>query len=332
MILRDARANVFVRDTQPPARWALRTAVIAVLLLPLLSVHAYALNAFWQGQRSAIWEEGSLGGVSNWYDMAAGGSPLAVPDGVATFTKDAVRFNVTVAGRNTAIRTMLIQADAPRYSFTIANGATLTVRTSFQNLSNMPSLMTLAGRKSTLKFKDTARFLGAAPATITNNGIIEFADSSRGGNATINNNMDLLFKDGSSADGMTINNSRRGNIEFATEGRMRNRVRRAGVINNAGTMRVDSKLKLDGFTQNAAGQLTMLGAKGIAIEASGTIRLDGHLVVRDVEPKRATYVLLRGAARRGQFDTVTFASFPLGWTPTILYRGSAVVLRVSRKP
>src|SRR4051812_16482252 len=99
----------------------------AVLLLLASSMAASARDAYWHGVRSADWNHGISGGVSNWYSLAPpSGLAKRVPDGDAIFANGALRLQVTVK-KFTSIGLTRFLPNAPQYAFRIEPGGALTL-------------------------------------------------------------------------------------------------------------------------------------------------------------------------------------------------------------
>src|ERR1700754_788325 len=94
----------------------------AMLAASLVGPAQAQVDGSWQGP-GAEWTTGT-----NW------SSSPTVPDGTATFTNNGAPPSITISN-TTSINTMVFDAAAPVYSFTVQNGASFTINTAIANSS-----------------------------------------------------------------------------------------------------------------------------------------------------------------------------------------------------
>ena len=191
-------------------------ACIALLLVSGAVSSAFALDAFWQGRRSQLWEHGVAGGVSNWYSKRPlQGKPRDVPDGAAIFATGARRHQILLVRREpVTISSLAFLTDTRRYSFEIPSGAEMSiVGDGVFNYSPKTPEFLVRGK---LAIRNSARLragAGRTSALIVNRRRVEFYNHSRGGNAEISNDSRVVFHNESSAGGMKITNTPRADFQ-----------------------------------------------------------------------------------------------------------------------
>src|SRR5262249_21954225 len=148
-----------------------------------------AQNATWTGPGND-WNTGS-----NW-----SGNGGAQPSNIATFTNNGAPTSLTFSSLLTNINTIQFNAGTPTYTFTLntleVNGLGIVNNSSFAPIFNV------SGNLANLFF-NSGSTAGNATITISNNGVVEFANTSTAGSATITNNGGVLgglfFEDTSTA-------------------------------------------------------------------------------------------------------------------------------------
>lgn len=185
----------------------------AALLAVLCDSTAHAIDAYWRGEVSNVWNEGIVEGKSNWYSDPGGTGGLRnVPDHTATFTDGALTTSL-ILERSVYIGEIVFGANTPPYSFDVARKLTVTI--GITNQSNVTSVMKVRG---SMFLEGMAQIAGLdAPAvqiTTEPNSTLRFSESSRGGNATVLNSGSLDFDNESSAEEMTITNRAGGRVAF----------------------------------------------------------------------------------------------------------------------
>jgi outer membrane autotransporter protein len=153
-----------------------------------------------------------VGGTSNDYNTSSNWSPAGVPN-----ASDTAFFGVsaTTSLSNPAIGLNVggwtFNAGAPAYDFTIDN-------INFSYFSFFGAGIVINGGSATITNNSILQFFNsstAGSATITNNRLLQFLNSSTAGSATITNNSHLIFLNFSTAGGATITNNSGGTTYFA---------------------------------------------------------------------------------------------------------------------
>jgi hypothetical protein len=313
---------------------ALRSLCLAILLLGNVS-QAYALDAFWQGRRSAFWEHGidPATGKSNWYSrVPRRGVARAVPDGGAVFAPNPVRATVAITEPGTSIGAMLFTRNGPQYAFNVLSRPFRIVGGGVFNNSARVPVFNIRSR-GTLSFRNAAALSSSTAAksariNVNKGGALHFSENSRGGNAVVVNDSSVFFHELSSAERMTITNrpteaidgpdvrfegrsnggmatfvnGRRGLIDFRlTRGPAGNRQVSSGKITNLGSLSIGSNR----LTVNGSYFQTLDGIAG-----SLTLQVEGN---------RAGRLQVNGVARLGGKVFVEGTNVVPGYNHIILH-------------
>ena len=245
-----------------------RVACAGILLALGSASTAYALDAFWQGRRSQLWEHGVARGESNWYSKRPlQGKPRDVPDGAAIFATGARRHHIVTEAPVTAISALVFLADTQEYYFEIPWNARMSVvGDGIFNTSPKTPFFAVRGK---LVFRNSARLragAGKTSAFIRNRGDVEFHERSRGGNAEIRNLEEyshIVFHDESSAGRMKITS-----WDGMTKFRERSTGGSAHLTNHAGFPAAVTRF--EGFSSAERMTITNLGSGGFGIDGGDT--------------------------------------------------------------
>ena len=213
------------------ARAAL-TAAAGVLLLGIGQGHAD--SAFWHGVRGSNWNDGIVGGMSNWYSLAPpSGSAEDVPNGIARFAPGARTFDLTFSDDSRVVQ-LLFKRTAPRYSFDLSGHALRVVGGGISNNVSVAHLFVVKNG-SELMLRETASISCATSSCLDirvgKGGSLLLTDTASGGKArlVIAEEGEALFTDESSADHMVVTNNG-GKLAFLRHAT----AEKANIINRAG--------------------------------------------------------------------------------------------------
>ena len=289
----------------------LGSACVAVLLGLGAAPSAAAENAYWQGQRDAIWENGidRLTRQSNWSTKPVGGKAREPPDGNAIFAQGPRETNVRITG-NTRVAALIVERNDGVYTFAV-KGYLDIVGAGIFNYDPTAPRFTISRQ---LSMRNAARFfaggtLKSALIKIRPRGGLLMFDNSSGGNAEVANTGGFVdFYDFASADRMKITNTqtfspdRGGEITFAghstggdarfvnqgggyldfsrTRGPLGNRIVTAGDIYNDGSVNVglNTLVVADNFVMGSG-----LGSHQLRIRVvgnrAGKVHVEGELTL-----------------------------------------------------
>lgn len=271
----------FSRDRRGRLRW-LRLALLSGISLSAVTAHAQT------------WVGGNAGDPNEWVE-SNNWSPATVPTATATFGASAT---TTVANDNGVVIVggISFTAAAPTYTINgdntfIINGAGIVNSSvSAQTFNVNPldngsalvfqSFATANAGVGSVTYNNFAGgfivFLNTSNAgnsgtTFTNNGIIQFFDTSAGGSAHINNNVQVDFFDSSSAASATITNAATGTVTFnnsATAG--------SATINNSGALQFNNSSTAGSASiiNNAGGTIDFFNtssAGAAGLNSAGTV-------------------------------------------------------------
>jgi len=198
---------------------------LAVLLATtaLGVVSAHAVDGTW------------VSGSGEWVDGTSWSSNPTIPDGTATFTNTGTA-TVTNANGVVTIGTVQFIANAQAYAVTINNPFIINTSGIINNSAHTQTFEVTSGNSLVfqngssasggtaavtitndgggfINFQNTSS-AGNIHATIVNNGILQFSDTSNAGSATITNNIETDFFNGSSAASANISNGSTGTLTF----------------------------------------------------------------------------------------------------------------------
>lgn len=289
----------------------LGSACVAVLLGLGAAPNATAENAYWQGRRDAIWENGidPLTRQSNWYTKPARGKAREPPDGNAIFAQGPLETNVLITG-NTTVASLIVEQNDGVYTFAV-KGFLDILGAGIFNYDPTAPRFTISRQ---LSMRNAARFfaggtLKSALIKIRPRGVLVMFEKSSGGNAEVaNTGGDVEFYDSTSADRMKITNAqtfspdRGGRIRFfshstggdarfvnlgggyldfsTTRGPLGNRIVTAGDIYNDGSINVglNTLVVADNFVMGSG-----LGSHQLHIrvvgDRAGKVHVDGELTL-----------------------------------------------------
>jgi hypothetical protein len=194
----------------------------AMLLLTLaIASEAHALDAFWQGRRSADWSHGIAANSSNWYSARPpGGQPLDVPDESAIFMRGTPRTSIVLSQPVTRIKIMSVfrpsnGGRSPQYTFTVLEGKQLHIGSYlFNNTAVTPRIVLRPGAQLSLLGSgvgSSGLLSGgggkSAVIFLQDGARLSFQGNSTGGDASVSNNGGTVtFQATASARDMTIAN------------------------------------------------------------------------------------------------------------------------------
>jgi fibronectin-binding autotransporter adhesin len=194
-------------------------------------------------QRAEAGDGTWTGAGTQWATGTNWSSTPAVPDGTATFTSNGASTAVSVGGGSSvSIGSMLFDAGAPGYTFSLFNTLSITGAGIVNNSSDAPGFTNSAllqfsngstagnaviSNLSGLAFRNSST---AGESIVTNIGGTSFRDTSQAGTATITNKLSLQFLNGSTAGNATITNNDHATVEFNDASSSGN----ASIINNSG--------------------------------------------------------------------------------------------------
>jgi autotransporter-associated beta strand protein len=231
----------------------IRALLAGTALSALTTLPAAAIDATWLGPLAAV--PGPLVGTLD-FDAPANWAPGSVPTGIATFGGSgtpALSFST-----NTTVGAWTFNASASNYTFTNANaltfnGAGIAVFGGSATINN----------NSVVSFSNSST---AGSATITNSAGLTFLNSSTAANATITNNTGAItaFSSNSSAGSATIFNNGTGIVRFLGTSTGGN----ATLVNNNAAAQIDiSGLTAGGLATGSiegSGQV-LLGSKNLGV-------------------------------------------------------------------
>jgi uncharacterized protein with beta-barrel porin domain len=238
---------------------------LAVLLATtaLGVVSAHAVDGTW------------VSGSGEWTDPTSWSTNPTVPDGIATFTNTGAAA-VTNNGGVVTIGEILFTSvpNAQAYAFTINNPFIVNASGIINNSTNTQTFEVTSGNSLVFQNGSTANsgtgavsitndnggFInfqntssaGNTHATIVNNGIMQFNDTSTAGSATVTNNVQTDFFDGSSAGTANITNAAAATLTFnntATAG--------TSTIGNSGTIQFNNSATAGTSTVTNTGTATI---------------------------------------------------------------------------
>lgn len=310
----------------------------ALLLAPMPG--ARALDAFWHGVLDAKWETGKAFGASNWYSRPPpDGAARDVPDGAATFTEGALRFEISIGKDPTLIGALVFPKKAPRYAFTVEPNVTFRIVGDGVVTQTVRTPRFVVRSEAKMQLKGAARLF--PPTGLTSAGIfvepqgrLDFTDIARGGNAELRSRGRVAFVDSSTAENMTVaifsegprerpdvlfaDRSTAGDANFDvgsnttldlgfTQGPNGDGVLTAGSIANAGLTLIDkNRVTLSrNFSQDDSGSLSIRGdgqGRVGRLLVDGAASLSGDLHFSDNGLPAGSYrVLFAKGGRTGTF-------------------------------
>jgi len=202
------------------------------------------------------------------FNTAANWTPAAVPTGTAFFGASSGT-NLSFSAGSTTVGGWTFNAGAPAYMFTIAGGQTLKFTGAGIVINGGSASITNNGA---LNFANTST---AGSATITNKGNLTFNNSSSGGSASVANTGLMVFSNTSTAGSASITNS--GTLGFlvgSTAGSAS--ITNNGALNFANTSTAGSAT----ITTNSGGRSNMLtsasgGTARFILNGTGLLDISG---------------------------------------------------------
>lgn len=193
----------------PRLRRIALAAAFAAGFLPV-APGARALDAFWHGVLDAKWETGKTFGASNWYSRPPpDGAARDVPDGAATFTEGALRFEISIGRHPTEVGAAVFPKKAPRYAFTVEPNVTFRLVGEGVVTATPRTPRFVVRSEGRMQLKGAAHFfpptgLTSAGVFVEPHGRLDFTDTARGGNADVRSRGRVTFVDSATAENMTV--------------------------------------------------------------------------------------------------------------------------------
>lgn len=281
---RQSRAHDLHINTRRHHRVPVALAPLVGMLIVGAAAPAHAQNATWLASPGS----GTFNTATNW-------NPAVVPTNTATFDASNTTSILFQPFTTTSIGTMQFDRGAPAYTFITAPNLSTQIRITstgiVDNSSNAPTF--IIGSQSNIFFSNAST---AGDATIINNGVTAFIDSSTGGNAR------LIANAGSNVDisGLSTGGMTAGSIEGS------------GIFNlGAKELTVGSNnlsTAVDGTINGAGGSLDKVGR--------GTLTLNGSNTYTGPTMVDAGALIVNGSIASSSSTTVGFGGL-LGGTGTV---------------
>ena len=319
MVYPTVRLATSERRLRSAARQSLAV-LLATTALGVVSAHAV----------DGTWVSSS----GEWVDATSWSSNPAIPDGTATFSNTGT---TTVTNNNGIVTIGTIQfiANAQAYAVTLNNPFIINTLGIINNSTHTQTFEVTSGNSLVfqngssasggsaavsitndnggfISFQNTSS-AGNIHATIVNNGILQFNDTSMAGSATITNNIETDFFGGSSAASANITNAAAGTLTFNNSA-----TANLAIIGNSGTIQFNNSSTASGSTINGTnGSTTTFNNSSTAGSATLNLVLSAALTFNDTSSAGTAHIsanALGGAITFNNSSTASGATIHLADT------------------